>query len=520
MDKNIVQVLLGLLKALKISVTRKSVIEEVANHPDSPSISTISDLFDKWQIPNGAYQLTVEDLVEFPIPFIAHLNINNGEFALITAIEKDYIVASNERWENHKIYIDKFKEIFSGTALLAQREDNSGEIDYKSKRAEQRLDSLRLPALILAIIFVVMLALKNGTLLFPSFIILLILKIVGIFVSILLLIQHFDVKNPFIRSLCKTGRKVDCNMILSSKQSKLFGLISWAELGFFYFTSTWLFLISDVNQSSFSILAVVTMVTLPYTFYSIYFQAFIAKKWCVLCCIIQIVFWLELLVTISEVSFKNEIPITSIIRLSLYFFLVITSWLFIKPLLISAQQFPLIKSQLFHTKYNPVYFWALLEKQNKVSLLEQKQALIIGNAESEYTVTMAANINCTPCADAHKILEEWCMEKDSFKLQIVFVTSDSIKDSRKNVAAHLMALYRNDRDTMRHALNDWYNRMDKNYETWSLQFPVEIMNEDFKAVEIQNSWSQLAKIEFTPTLFINGSKVPPNFKVQELKYFI
>ena len=521
MDNNIANVLTGFLRALKIPVTRTTVLEEVNRHPDSPSIATISDLFDKWKMPSGAYQLNADDLSQVPIPFIAHLNSNNGEFALITGVERDYVIASNEKWRNHKVSIDNFKQIFSGTALLAERDEKSGEQDYKTRQSIQQLNDLRLPALGLAIAFLLTFSFYEKSIFSLTIIILLILKTIGLLTSILLLVQHIDARNPWLKKICDSGVKVDCNTILASKHGKLFGIISWAELGFFYFSSTWIFLVFNAQNPVFlSLLAILGVVVLPYTFYSIYFQALVAKKWCIMCCAVQGVFWLEFLVYKIQPFFFEKISLSAMIGFVIYFFLVASSWLFLKPFFHKAQELPSIKSQLFQTKYNNDYFWGLLERQTKISILNDASSIVIGNVEAEYTITMVANINCGPCAEAHKVLEEWYDDKGSFKLQIVFVTSSSEKDPRREVAAHLMALYRVDQNTMRIALNNWYDRRDKNYDNWSLKYPIEVTSLDFDLVQLQHSWSDNVKVEFTPTLFINGSKVPASFRVDELKYFI
>lgn len=521
MDSNITSVLTGFLRILKIPVTSNTILEEVNRHPDSPSIATISDLFDKWKMPNGAYQLTVEDLNEVPIPFITHLNSNNGEFALITGVEPAHIIASNENWKNHKISIDSFKKIFSGTILLAERDEKSGEPDYESKRLKQQWDAFRLPALCLSITLWLVFSLYEKSVISSVVLILLILKSIGLLTSVLLLVQHVDSGNLWIKRICNTGKKISCNSILLSKQSKPFGIISWAELGFFYFASTYVFLIVNVsNPASLSLLTVLSLIVLPYTVYSIYFQAFIAKKWCIMCCIVQAIFWMEFLISMRAPFFLGKIPLNATIELLIYLFLIASSWLFIKPFLQKAQELPSIKSQLFQTKYNVDYFWSLLERQNKVLALDEHASIVIGNLEAEYTITMAANINCGPCAEAHQVLEKWLEEAGRFKLQIIFLTTNSDEDPRRKVVAHLMALYRENQDIMRQALNDWYNRADKNYHTWSLKYPVKVTNADIHSVQLQNAWSISSKVEFTPTLFINGSKVPASFRAEELKYFI
>ena len=106
-----------------------------------------------------------------------------------------------------------------------------------------------------------------------------------------------------IQVLCQPGSKRDCNAILSSKAAKVFEGLTWSEVGFFYFAGTWLLLLFG-GRSPFvwQILALLNIVSLPYTVYSIYYQARVAKKWCVLCCTIQALLWLEFFTIIGSVN--------------------------------------------------------------------------------------------------------------------------------------------------------------------------------------------------------------------------
>src|SRR5471030_1680876 len=109
----------------------------------------------------------------------------------------------------------------------------------------------------------------------------------------LLLMQSIDANNPFIQKLCGEDNK-NCNAILSSKAAKINEFLSWSEVGFFYFAGTWLALLfNSAHIAMLQALAVLNIVALPYTFYSIHYQWRVAKQWCVFCCAVQALLWLE-----------------------------------------------------------------------------------------------------------------------------------------------------------------------------------------------------------------------------------
>jgi uncharacterized membrane protein len=128
------------------------------------------------------------------------------------------------------------------------------------------------------------------------------------------LIQSFDSNNPLVQVVCQTTAENDCNALLSSKAAKAFGIewLSWSEVGFIYFAGTWLLVLFGA-RSSFIVTAlfVINILSLPYTVYSIYYQARVAKQWCILCCTVQGVLWLEFITLITYqnhflLSFENR----------------------------------------------------------------------------------------------------------------------------------------------------------------------------------------------------------------------
>src|SRR6202012_5749326 len=113
----------------------------------------------------------------------------------------------------------------------------------------------------------------------------------------------------------QSEKKSSCNAILSSGAPKIFKWLTWSEVGFFYFAGTWLLpLFGGHSCAILQMLAVLNIISLPYTFYSIYYQARVAKEWCVLCCTVQGLLWLEfgVLVTIYPGLSLSAIPLAAL----------------------------------------------------------------------------------------------------------------------------------------------------------------------------------------------------------------
>jgi uncharacterized membrane protein len=123
----------------------------------------------------------------------------------------------------------------------------------------------------------------------------LLLKAVGLLASVVLLLGTVDA--PVFMRFCPRNPIFDCRKVIHSPAGIMFGLIHAADLGVLYFASTLLLLLFTVLTPDFYyytlLLAALNLLTLPYTIFSVAYQAFKVGKWCALCLVVQLVFWLE-----------------------------------------------------------------------------------------------------------------------------------------------------------------------------------------------------------------------------------
>jgi uncharacterized membrane protein/glutaredoxin len=465
-------------------------------------------------------------LSEIPLPFIAYLS--NRNYAVVTRKDKDLVTLSNEGWNNKAFTADEFKKLYGGSVLIAEKATTSGEADFIVKRRKELIANWLAPTafaglfimmvafLLLNSSYLTTLTLQTGFLTF--------FKTAGLTTAVLLLLQSIDANNPLIQKLCGSDNNKDCNAILSSKAAKIGG-IGWSEIGFFYFAGTWLALLFNSNHRALmQVLAALSLVSLPYTFYSIYYQWQVAKQWCKFCCVVQAILWLEFFAFLPYlINFKLQIP-DSVEWGNLLMCMTIPAlaWAIVKPYLLQAQQIRPLKKQLRKFKYNAGTFEKMLNDEVKYALPAEEHSLVIGNREAENVITMVSNPYCQPCAKVHKTLDEWLSNRSDIKLQIVFSTQNTKKDKKTQIAAHLMALQNNRDDvSLKKALNDWYGQKQKNYEAWAKEHPSAATDSlVHEILETQKAWCKLTEITGTPTLFLNGRKLPKNYQPEDLKYFI
>lgn len=520
---NITQVLSLLLTELFIPVTRGSIYEELHKHPDFPSILSMSDVLNGWNVPNASYQLSVEELGQMPIPFIAHFD--NG-FVVVNHFGEKEVVVSNEKWKNRQLDIEEFKSLYKGAVLAAKKDEISGETDYALKQKRENINKLRLPFVIstvLILFFIFLILNPSYTSAFNwSILFLTIFKTAGLVTSILLLIQSIDNNNPLIKKLCGGNNKHNCKEILSSKAANVNGLLSWAEVGFFYFSGSWLILLFNSGSTSLiQMLAFLNLVSLPYTFYSIYYQWRVAKVWCLFCCTVQGLLWLEFIVFLPYLTNIIQSPnLTEWVNLLMGLVIPILIWIFIKPYMLQAQQVQPLKQQLRKFKYNTEIFNNMLNKEVQYRLLTEDNSIMVGNQDAEDIITVVSNPYCESCAKAHQDLEEWLGKRDDIQLQVIFAIDMNERNSSTKVAKHFMALnLEQDRGLLRRALDDWYGQK-HNFERWLNKYPLKEDIINLEVLEKQSEWCKMAEITATPTVFINGRKFPLTYDIEDIRYFI
>ena len=351
-------------------------------------------------------------------------------------------------------------------------------------------------------------------------------KTAGLITSILLLVQSIDSNNPLVQVLCGGGGKKDCNAILSSKAAKVFEGLSWSEVGFYYFGGTWLLLLFGGNTPlTWQVLAVLNIVSLPYTVYSIYYQARVAKQWCVLCCTIQALLWLEftpiILKAVPAFTTGNTITAASSALVITCLLLPVLLWAMLKPLFLKLQQLPPLKQQLRKFKYNAGLFNTMLNAQAKYTQPEEEWSIVLGNVEANNSITMVSNPYCPPCAKMHQSLDELLEQNGNVKAHIVFTANNTDKDIKTPVSRHLMALNNlPDKTIVRRALNDWYEQKQKNYEAWAKVYPVELKETEYYKIDRQRDWCQMAEVTATPTMLLNGYRLPDLYQLPDLKYML
>jgi uncharacterized membrane protein len=533
-----------LTELLQVKITAGTLKKNLEEHPDYPSLLSISDVLSNYGIENLSIRLNPDKLSDVPIPFITQVKSRKNEMELFTVV-KDFNNGGVLYFDPEKHLWDVLKEQefltrTSGVILLAEALEDAGEKEYrKNNKTEIQQQVSRnvmvfwLPVIML-ISAVSVLSFAGIHALLPIFFSL--LTLAGCFAGVLLMYYELDEHNPVLQQICGITKKINCGAVLQSKGSKIAG-ISWSAIGFSYFTGMLIMQIFGglVNPNTLFACAWLNVLAIPYVFYSVYYQWRIARQWCILCLFVQSLLVLQLATAVAGnwhiLLLSNMISGQWGAQVFTAFAIPFMTVMILMPALLKAKERGYIFTELQRLKHNPQIFNALLEKQEIVSSPPAGLGILLGNPQAPYKIIKVCNPYCGPCAQAHIPMEELLDNNPDVQIQILFTASNHERDTKTPPVKHLLAIAeKNNQHMTKQALDDWYLAEHKDYASFATKYPMngELALQNDK-IEAMNTWCLEAGIMFTPTFFIsisekgepsNYHKLPELYNVADLKYFL
>ncbi|WP_316799074.1 cysteine peptidase family C39 domain-containing protein [Pedobacter frigidisoli] len=505
-----------LLRSLKVKFNKDTVRSILKDHPNYPSLLSISDCLRQLKVSNEAYRIEKSeyDSSELNFPFLASIKDVEKKFVLVQKIENGKVNYKDEFIGKISVPEEDFLKIWDGIALHAKKDLSSGEQNYMDNKLKYILNQLTIPLFFLILGWIIFAGFQAKTiyLSFPSMIF---IKLIGVITTIMLLSQSYGIENITVQNICKMG-KSDCSKLLRSDAANVTSWLSWSEIGFFYFAGTLLALLLEYNAVY--VLVWVNLFSLPYSIYSIVYQ-YKNNKWCILCCTVQLILWIEFIsaFTLGLFSATTIIDFRILFNIFLCLLIPIVIWGLLKPLLKYKVQVGGLKFQLNGFKYNANLFTQALYNQPRYAVPDNVKPIIFGNENGENVITIVSDPFCSPCLQTHGIAKTWSSEDESIKIKMLFHVADDLSDPGAQVANHILSLNVSTEMLAQNALEDWYSGRIKTFKLLKEQYPAVATDESLSLAKMQRDWCKMADITYTPTVFINGYKIPIPYKIDDLK---
>lgn len=524
-DENGIAVVQNLIKILGVKVTSNS-ISQIKSDPQYPNLASLSNSLFSWNINSMAVKLVASQLAEIPYPAIGHLNKNGGHFVVLHKHEQNVIQYIDPEVGLVKEPIEGFSKIWTGVALLVEANEKSGEENYEVKRKGEIFDQVRIISLF---VFLSLFALTPFAFIgFKPELLLWLAKVCGTALSVLLLLNQFNVSSTWIKSICHIGKKSDCDSVLNSPASKFFG-IGMAEIGTIYFTGGLLALyISFLSHTIIlPILALLSICSLPYTFFSVYYQWRKVKIWCPLCLGVVVWLWIEFLICAPNLIAIASVSLIGWEATIFSFILPLCFWTTVRPYVIRSFKVINLEKDVMRFKRSEKIFRNLLQNEPTIVPTNFEKEIELGDITSPYCITIVTNPFCGPCAQAHFVAKDLLSRYDGkIKIRLRFAINAKENGSIPNaVVKHIIANFVQHPERLDSVLDSWYNLHNKSNEgteRWRSGSPVNGLQheEAEKLFHQQSEWFASSGINATPTFFLGDKKLPEEYTFSDLKYLM
>lgn len=510
-------ILSSFLSSLDVKYTEEHANKLYNEHPHKYNLYGLSKMLYHYNIENSGVKIEnrQEGIRELKVPFIAHIG---SDFVIVYKITIDTVYYIwNKKYLN--VSIDEFCEIWSGIILYAEPDEYSVEPDYNLNHKTQFFKQLQRAVLWIAIFLILVVAFINNSLYEGvEYYLLATVNLLGVYISYLLVLKQIHIHSEYGDKICSLFSQNDCNNILESDAAKLGGIIGWSEIGLGYFIANTTITVCFPNFVSYMI--VINILALPYSFWSIWYQKFKAKQWCPLCLIIQSLLWITFFIYIGfGFIHVSEISILNVTLTALLYLIPILLINVLVPNLGKRREMEQITQELNSIKTNENVFLTMLKKQPYYEVNKSTSSILWGNTESDILVTILTNPHCAPCAKMHSRIEKMLTESNNICVQYIFSSFEKELDiSNKFLSAVYFEKKINERDEI---YKKWFeeNKLKKEeiFEIYKVNMENSIVEEEFRKHE---DWKKITKIRpATPTILINGYKLPDNYKIEDLKYF-
>ncbi|WP_299527089.1 vitamin K epoxide reductase family protein, partial [uncultured Lutibacter sp.] len=443
MNNQLIFLLNHFAKKNYIQLDKEEAKIQLLSHPYYPSINSITDLFNHFDIDNLALKVEndLETFSQLPDTFLGQIKDSKvEELILVTKANNGVELVFNEKKSEFKS-INEFLELWTGILVVIEKPDKK--IKGKSGIANYAKKGIIITSFIcLGYVFI-----KSQPSLFQ--IIHFLLSVIGIYISYLIVQHELGFHSKILDKFCSgQNKKTNCDAVLSSKGATLFGLFKLSDVGLAYFVSLvvgWLMVALNGFQAN-SIFYLLSTLTVPFTFFSIYYQWNVVKSWCPLCLTVVSILWLQFGSLFFINSFWEQLIIidNSYVLFMGGLLAVIALWSLIQPLLKKEQEFEKLEIEHIKFKRNFNLFKAALNLSNPVNvIIPDTNELVFGNKNANFNIVIVTNPMCGYCKESHQLVEKILSNKElDLKIIIRFnVSPESIESPGTKITLKILELY-------------------------------------------------------------------------------
>ncbi|MGE0076414.1 MAG: vitamin K epoxide reductase family protein [Bacteroidales bacterium] len=508
------------LRDSKIKINEEELTFQLRSHPSYPSLHSVTGVLDHFAIKNYALEVprSLEVLEKLPTIFLAFVESREYKgLGLVNKIGKECRITFDDK-SYRTISFEGFLEMWSGIVVIID-EENEGVISHNSENILIGKNLLLITVVILAALFF------YGTSLYSA--IHFSLSLAGIFVCVLILYHELGFESRLVDKICtQATEKTSCDAVLTSKGATLMKFFKLSDVGIIYFISivlSWIML--KQGNLTYVPIALISLLALPFTLYSIYYQYAVVKKWCPLCLSVVAILWLQAAsLLFTKITFNESIfDIKSITVTALCFLATFSVWQFISPKLRKEKELNTLKIDHYKFKLNFNIYKALTSGTDRLDtrIDDDKEIVIQRSGEpSLINVVIVTNPLCGFCKEAHALVEKLLeIEEKGIRVTVRFNVNDDHASIDSRIAQRLLEIYNNNsKQECLDALHDIYGKITP--KDWLSKWNEPVSNQFQGTLLAEKEWCRQQGINFTPEILVNGWSFPREYDRMDLLFFI
>jgi len=491
---------------------------QLESHPNFPSLYAIIDTFNFFEVENLAVKIDKEELENLPHSFLSVVDSDTGNEIVSTEKNKNNISIEFSNGFKKKISKDDYLKIWTGIIVGIE----ANQINKSHLLSSNKKQSMLAGGVFMLLSILVFLENKDNLILASIYYLLL---LTGLIISCFLVREEMGLHNDSISKICNVTEKTSCKEVMSSNGAIVFKNVSLSDISLLYFSSLMLFFILNSFSSNSTIYSIIGIFSVPIILYSIFYQGFIVKKWCLLCLGIDAVLLLQIIV----ISFNFSLELNSTSVVSIFSGVVIILLFFylgneFKKRVLKINKDEEIELQYHKLKRNYFVFNTLLKNNQKIEeeQLDSLKTIIIGKIESPITLFLVLSASCGHCHTAYeKAMKLVRKNPNDIKIKLIFNINIENLENRTNLVYKQASNYYWSGEVQKAItlLNDWHiERMD--LEKWKSKWESNQFDYSTSMIPNQYNWCLENNIQYTPAIILNGHVLPKEYQINELHYFI
>jgi hypothetical protein len=302
--------------------------------------------------------------------------------------------------------------------------------------------------------------------------------------------------------------------VLNSRAAKL-GPLSMSDLGLGYFGGTLLVLAAlgsqtpEAGEATIAGLRILSILTLPYTLFSLGYQSFVLRFWCPLCVLVQLALWGQAL-ALWRMPFVPALehfwaagPALLLLPLPL------AAWLSAKAAVARGIEHDPLLLKYNRVVRDPRFLEGVLRDLPREDLLIAPLELRCGHVDAPVQVTLYADVLCNHCLEMHRDLSDvQARNPQSMSLRTFLVGDDRGEVIARRLLLHVAASVHEGNNEEAHDKFLRWNRDVENRMTSALRYPERGTPPVEALCEEHSRWTRSCGIKTTPIVFVDDKRWP------------